>query len=128
MTRHKHTWVPSVFDDHGQPLAATEAEENAFYDDLRAAGPDDHAIWCAAVQAIEEITTTWELDPDDDTTQAILWIKLAEQARRTAAGKLSAITQNGYPQDQLYQHVADTTNLTTGHLANTYPINPEPAF
>jgi len=128
MTRHQHTWEPCLFDDHGQPLAATEAEEDAILDDLLAAGPDDHSIWWAAVHAVEQITTSWRLDPDDDTAQAILWIRIAEQARRVAAGKLSAITQTGYLEDQLYQHIADATNLTIDHLANTYPINPEPAF
>jgi hypothetical protein len=121
-------WEPSLFDDHGQPLCATQAEEDTILDDLLAAGPDDHSIWWALVHAVEQITTSWHLDPGDDTGQATLWIRIAEQARQTAAGKLNAITATGHPEDQLYQHIADTTTLTTDHLAHTYPNNPEPAF
>lgn len=128
-TRSSTRWEPQLFDDHGQPLCATQAEEDAMLTELRAAGPDEHAIWAAVTHIGDTLTTDWRLDPHDRYKQAIMWVQIAETARLTAASKLSDLTREDHlAADDIYTWVARRTTTTTTHLEATYPITQEPPF
>ena len=127
MTR-TYRWEPLMFDDHGQPLCDTEEEEQQLFDALFAAGPTSHDISCAVDDAVHDLTTRWELDPTDNLAQTILWIEIAEYARRTVINELGALANYEHLHPTTWHHISDKTGLTTSHLEATYPPAQEPRF
>jgi hypothetical protein len=123
-----HDWEPFIFDDHGQPAFHTQEEEQKAWDDYVALGPDYSSYSSAVHHAIDDLTAAWHITTDPLTT-AVIGVQIAEHARREAARMLSAIVcDTPRPAQDVYHDIATRTGLDPNHLADTYPITPDPPF